>query len=247
MNREQELAEAFVSLSDTFADDVDPTVLLDRLTGHCVALAGADAAGVMVTTRHGTLRIMSVSNDATALIDLVALQSGEGPCPDAFRSGQAVEAAHLAQREGSWPHFVAAARAAGDTGAYAVPLRVHEQPIGAVNVLLSSGRPFASGSLALVQALADVTAVSLVSWSPDDGRRHDILSQVQTAVSAKATLEIAKGMLAEKHRLTPAAAQRLLVAHARHRRQRPIEIAKALVDRKLDPGALAAVAPSTEH
>uniref|UniRef100_A0AAU2UXB8 Uncharacterized protein n=1 Tax=Streptomyces sp. NBC_00003 TaxID=2903608 RepID=A0AAU2UXB8_9ACTN len=50
MTREQQLAQAFVSLSDTYAHDLDPVLLLDRLTAHCVHLVGADAAGVMVAT-----------------------------------------------------------------------------------------------------------------------------------------------------------------------------------------------------
>lgn len=245
MNRDQQVAEAFVSLSDTFADDLDPTVLLDRLAAHCVTLVGADAAGVMIATMHGTLRIMSVSDDAAALADLVALQRGEGPCPDAFRTGRPVQAPDLSQHGQHWPHFVAAARAAGYTGAYAVPLRVHRQTIGALNVLLTGGRRLEPGVLEVVQALADVTAVSLVIWTPDGGRPQDILSRVQSAVSAKATVETAKGMLAEQHGLDQAGAHRLLLSYAKRRGERPTDVAQALVRRRLDLDDLILSAPSS--
>ncbi|MBW8794249.1 MAG: hypothetical protein JF597_11825 [Streptomyces sp.] len=41
MNRERQLAEALVGPADSFADDVDPVVLLDRPASNGVEITGA--------------------------------------------------------------------------------------------------------------------------------------------------------------------------------------------------------------
>lgn len=45
MNREQPPAAAFVGLSDTLADGVDPVVLLDRPARCCAEIVGAAGFG----------------------------------------------------------------------------------------------------------------------------------------------------------------------------------------------------------
>ncbi|WEO93456.1 hypothetical protein A6P39_005160 [Streptomyces sp. FXJ1.172] len=75
MNREQQLAEALVGLAGSFADDVDPVVLLDRLATNCREITGADEVGVMVAPLRGGLRIMAVTDDRAALLELFQLQT----------------------------------------------------------------------------------------------------------------------------------------------------------------------------
>ncbi|MGW2816682.1 GAF and ANTAR domain-containing protein [Streptomyces sp. NPDC001415] len=243
MTREQQLARAFVSLSDTYAADLDPLVLLDRLSEHCVHLVGADAAGVMVATVRGRLRIMAVSDYRVGLADLIALQSSQGPCLDCFHTGQPVEEPDLRASAARWPQFAPAAAALGYRAAYAVPLRVNHQRIGALNLLLAGDGALDADALALAQALADVASVALINWVPEQPRPQDLLTQVQAAVSAKTTLEMAKGMLAEHHGTDGPAAYRLLLGYSKKQGIRPVETARALVQRTLAPEAVAAGAP----
>ncbi|WEO93455.2 hypothetical protein A6P39_005155 [Streptomyces sp. FXJ1.172] len=98
------------------------------------------------------------------------------------------------------------ARAAGFRAGHALPLRVHHQTIGAVNLLLTGPGGLPELDLNLAQALADVTAVALVSWNPYPIRPDDISTRVQAAIAAKATVEIAGGMLAEHGGLSAAQA-----------------------------------------
>ncbi|MFD5538841.1 GAF domain-containing protein [Streptomyces sp. NPDC127079] len=127
MNREQQLAEALVGLADSFADDVDPVVLLDRLAGNCAETTGADAVGVMMAPLRGGLRTMAVTDERAALLELFQLQTEEGPCIDAYRQGERVNAPDLAASDGRWPQVTPFAREAGFRSAHAVPLRVHHQ------------------------------------------------------------------------------------------------------------------------
>jgi hypothetical protein len=85
MNREQQLAEALVGLADSFADDVDPVVLFERLTLSCLEITGADAVGIMVANVRGGLRTMAVTGEQAALVELFELQTDQGPCVDCYR------------------------------------------------------------------------------------------------------------------------------------------------------------------
>ncbi|MFC8520628.1 GAF and ANTAR domain-containing protein [Streptomyces sp. NPDC057257] len=235
MNREQQLAEALVGLADSFADDVDPVVLLDRLAADCRQITGADAVGIMVAPLRGGLRTMAVTDDRVALVELFQLQTDEGPCVDCYRLGERVDAIDLAASTDRWPQVAPVAREMGFRSMHALPLRVHNQPIGAVNLLLNTAGGLPELDLHLVQALADVTAVALVNWHPHPLRPDDVSTRVQAAVAAKATVEIAAGMVAEHGGLTIPEAHAVLRAYARHTGDRLTQVTQALVRRSLTP------------
>ncbi|MGC5567628.1 GAF domain-containing protein [Streptomyces sp. FR-108] len=239
MTREEQLAEAFVGLSDTMADGFDPVVLLDRLAGHCVAIVGADTVSVMMATARGDLRTMSVSAHADGA-ELVQTQTREGPGRDCYRTRLPVDAVRLDGFGDRWPRFSAQAREAGYGSAHALPLRVARQTIGSVSLLLTTPAGLPPGDLRLAQALADVAAVALVHWSPDPARPMDILTHVQAAVAAKATVEMAQGMLAEHGQLEPARAMEALLAYSGSNGNRLTSTAQALVRRTLEPALVLA-------
>ncbi|WP_413758934.1 ANTAR domain-containing protein [Streptomyces sp. MMBL 11-3] len=213
MMREEQLAEAFVGLADTLDEGFDPVVLLDRLTGYCVGIVGADTAGIVMATIRGDLRTMAVSA-GPAPAELIRTQTEEGPGLDCYETHLPVDARRLHGWADRWPRFTARALEAGYGAAHALPLRVGRQTVGFVSLLLTAPDGLAPGDLRLAQALADVAAVALVHWSPDPARPMDILTHVQAAVAAKATVEMAQGMLAEHGGLDPAHALEALRAYS---------------------------------
>ncbi|MEU9229354.1 hypothetical protein AB0D40_33980 [Streptomyces massasporeus] len=82
MNRERELAKAFVDLSDTYAPDFDPLRLFHQLVHSCRGLLNVDAAAVMVADARGTLKTLAATEDGAAFIELMQMQTGHGPCMD---------------------------------------------------------------------------------------------------------------------------------------------------------------------
>ncbi|MFH8487756.1 GAF and ANTAR domain-containing protein [Streptomyces longisporoflavus] len=235
-SQQQHIAEAFVSLTDTLADGVDPTVLLDRLALHCVALTGASATGILMSDARGKLRTMAVSDGRAGLLELIQLQTGQGPCVDAWRSHRQITVPRLADEAERWPAFVPLALASGYHAAYAVPIRAHRQTVGAVNLLLEEpGEELDADDVALVQALADVTAVSVVRWNVEITRPQDILTHVQAAVSAKAVVETAKGLLSAYSGGDIADAAEALYRYSARSGKRPSDIAQALIRRALTP------------
>jgi hypothetical protein len=238
MNREAQLAEAFVALADPLAEDADPVTLLDRLARHCVEIIGADAVGIMMATSRGDLRTMAVTEDQAVLVELFQLQSGEGPCLDCFRENRPVDAIDLRESEDRWPRLAPFAVRCGYRAAHALPLRVRQQAIGAVNLLLNTPGGLPDTELGLAQALADVAAVALVHWNPQPARPCDIRTRAEAAVVAKAAVEIAIGMLAESGELTPAEAHMALRDHTSRNGNRLMDTVQALVRRTLSPDAV---------
>ena len=90
MTREALLARTFVELADTLVEDFDVVELLNLLTDRCVEVLDVSAAGVLLAAPEGDLRVVSSSSEEMRLVELFELQFEEGPCPDCYRSGEAV-------------------------------------------------------------------------------------------------------------------------------------------------------------
>ncbi|MFC9281296.1 GAF domain-containing protein [Streptomyces collinus] len=235
MSREQQLAEAVAGLADPFADDVDPVVLVDRLARACVDITGADAVGVMVASTRGDLRTLAVTDERAAFMELFQLQTDEGPCLDCYREGRRVDARDMSARTDRWPLLAPFALRSGFGSVHAVPLRVHRQTVGAVNLLIREPGGLPPLDLELAQTLADITAVALVNWTPDRVRPADVSGRVQAALAAKATVDMASGMIAEAGGLSLTEARAALRARAGGHHGRLIDTAQALVRRTLSP------------
>ena len=100
---------------------------------------------------------------------------------------------------------------------------------------LLAGDPLGDDDLVLAQALADVAATAMTVWRSTPVRFQDILTRVQSVISAKAALETAEGMVAAAGGLGVLEAARVLQAYGRRSGRGPVETAYALVGRVLDP------------
>src|SRR5206468_3120145 len=80
---------------------------------------GASAAGVMLASANGDLRLVASSSDAMRVVELFELQAREGPCLDAFRTGERVAHENLAAGTGRWPRFATVALEAGFRSVFA--------------------------------------------------------------------------------------------------------------------------------
>ena len=93
--REESVSRAFVTLADTLVDEYDVIDLLDRLAGFCVELLSADAAGIVLGDARRELRAVAASDEAAHVMELLQLQSDEGPCLDCFQTAAPVSVADL--------------------------------------------------------------------------------------------------------------------------------------------------------
>src|ERR1700682_1016087 len=109
MSREALLARTLVELADTLVDEFDVVELLTLLTDRCVDVLDVAAAGLMLVSPSGELRVMASSSEAMRLLELFEIQAQEGPCLDCYRTGQPVVNQNLGSVNGRWPKFAAEA------------------------------------------------------------------------------------------------------------------------------------------
>src|SRR6478672_10496999 len=224
----QLLSETFVELTDTMVADFDVIDFLHVLTSRSVELLNASAAGLLLADPRGELRVVAASSEAARLLELFQLQSDQGPCLDCFRSGRPVAAASLGA-DRRWPRFAAAAGQAGFSAVQALPMRLRDQVIGALNLFRDTPGAFDPASVRIGQALADVATIGLLHER--SMRRSDTLNeQLQTALNSRVIIEQAKGKLAERLGIDVSQAFTILRDQARNRNQRLSDLARAFVD-----------------
>jgi GAF domain-containing protein len=204
-----------------------------------VALLAADAAGIMLADPREQLRPVAASSEDAETMELLQLQSDEGPCLEAYRTAAQVRIPDLSQVAGRWPRFVAAVvRSGGFASVHAIPLRLRGQAIGALNLFHRDPGPLPDADLALGQALADVATIGILQERAI--RRSEVLNeQLQTALNSRVVIEQAKGVLAQHFGVGMAAAFDRLRGYCRSNNLRLAEVARQLVDRELDLDVLA--------
>jgi transcriptional regulator with GAF, ATPase, and Fis domain len=223
------LSDTFVGLADTMVADFDVIDFLHMLTDRSVALLAASAAGVVLADPRGELRVAAASSEAAGLIELFQIQNDQGPCLDCFRTGQPVTAADLTRADQRWPRFAAAAVQAGFRTVEALPMRLRDQVVGALNLFRATPSPFAAADLRIGQALADVATIGLLQER--SLRRTEILAeQLQGALNSRVTIEQAKGKLAERLTINMGDAFQMLRDYARNSNQHLTDVARNFVD-----------------
>jgi GAF domain-containing protein len=225
---EIQLADVFVEMADTLVDDFDVIDFLQVLTERCVQLLDVSAAGLLVTDGRDTLQLVAASSERTRLLELFQLQTDQGPCVDCFGTGQPVSVADLPSA-GRWPRFTAAAAEVGFAAVHALPMRLRDEVIGALNFFDTDPGALDEGKLRIGQALADVATIGLLQHRAI--RRRDIITeQLQTALNSRILIEQAKGVLAERLHLDMANAFTMLRNGARSNNRLLSELAQDIVD-----------------
>lgn len=233
-SRDSRLAACFVSLADTLVDDFDVVELLHGLVTTCVELLDVAAAGLLLTDQRGDLQLIASSSEATRLVELYQLESHEGPCLEAVRTGRAVALSSGDEGWQRWPRFAASSESVGFRSVHACPLRLRTETIGALNLFGTASAPMPAADLAIAQALADVATIGILQQRSLH-RASLLTEQLQTALNKRIVIEQAKGVLAEFAQSDMGTAFEVLRAFARRNSAKIDAVAVRLVIRDLSP------------
>jgi transcriptional regulator with GAF, ATPase, and Fis domain len=233
MAQEALVVRALVEMADTLVGDFDVVDLLTRLADGCVNLLGVSAAGVMLASAQGDLRLVASSSEAMRVLELFELRAQEGPCLDGFRTGEPVEHENLRAGSGPWPQFASAAIEAGFQSVSALPLRLRHAIIGALNLFNVEQTPIEAVNLVMARAFADLAAISVMQHRASTETQR-VNQELSHALTSRILIEQAKGVIAGRTGIGIEEVFARLRRYARSHELRLTDVAQAAIDGTLD-------------
>lgn len=233
MDREGQLVRTLVELADVL---VEPFDVLGLLTERCVEIFGVSAAGIIAVSAEGRLGVMTSSNEALHNLELFELQVQEGPCLDCFYSGVAVMEKDLTTAGDRWPRMSVITLEVGYRSVHALPMRLRETTIGALNLFRTDKGAMDEADVAAAQGFADVATVAIFQRR---ARNEAQLAneQLRHVMNSRIVIEQAIAVLAESVSANTENAFTLLRRYAQMHNLRLIEIAQDLVEGRLTTNA----------
>jgi GAF domain-containing protein len=223
------LSDLFVEVADTLVDDFDLVLFLQSLSQHVAVVSEASAVGLMLADHHGELRFMAASNESGEMLDLLQLQTQEGPCLDCFRSGEPVVDADLSGARDRWSTFAPAALEAGFSAVHAFPMKLRETVIGSINAFSTQSATLGDDERRVIQGLADIATIAILQERAI-ARAEAVTEQLQSALNSRVVIEQAKGALARIEGVTVDEAFEIMRSRSRSHRRRLVDVAAEVLD-----------------
>jgi len=232
MPREALLTRTLVELADNLVDNFDVVDLLSRLADRCVEIVDVTAAGLLLGSADGELRLLASSSEAVRVLELFATQTDEGPCIDCYRTGEPIVNFDLGDAAGRWPKFAPKAVEAGFLSVHALPMRLRGQTIGALNLFRAHEGALREIDVVAAQALADVATIAILQHRVTSDAQA-LNEQLTQALSTRIVIEQAKGVVAERADVDMEQAFARLRMHARNHNLRLTDVAQAVSSKAL--------------
>jgi GAF domain-containing protein len=233
MPNEALVCSTLIELADNLLDDFDAVDLLTLLATRCVDLLDVTTAGVMLVAPEGDLRCVASSSETMRSMELFELQTREGPCLDSFRLKERIVAETPDTLKLRWPRFGREAVRAGYKSAYAFPMRLREQHVGSLNIFRSMHGSMTSEDLLAAQAFADMASITILQQRFTFEARL-LNRQLTSALTSRAILEQAKGVLVGRRGLKVEEAFTWMRHHARNNNVKLAVVAQDIVDGNLN-------------
>jgi hypothetical protein len=186
--------------------EVEPLPL--RLCLACIRLVGADGGAITLAYTRTERVTLCVTDETAARLEDLQDVLGQGPGPDAYRTGVTAVAPLGSPAAGRWPVFDHAAQAAvGQAALYSFPIRPDGEVLGVLTFYQVAPRPL-QYELAEVEFLAGALGVALL---------RDPGSRAEAGIgpwSSRARVHQATGMVIAQLGIGPDDALALLRAHA---------------------------------
>ncbi len=162
MASERQLSEVLSEFARTMVTDFPIQAILDHLVQRIVEIMPVTAAGVTLISPGVEPRYIAASNGDALAFEKLQTELEEGPCLEAYRTGEAISVPDLGGEE-RFPSFTARASEAGLAAVFTFPLRLGDRRIGALDLYRDSRGKLSSTSMKAAQTLADVTTAYIVN------------------------------------------------------------------------------------
>ncbi len=228
MPASDDLTHGLGELANTLVAHEELQGSLARVAHLAVNLIPAcDSASVSLTT-DGRVETTVSTDQLAERADEHQYRSGQGPCLDAIRTGDAVMV-EIGKEQRRWPDFSPAALGEGAVGAYSLPLKVGDNAIGALNLYSRRGSfGKAPAHTEVAEAFARQAAVALANAQAYHQAR-ELAQHLEEALKSRDVIGQAKGIVMERERCTAEQAFDILRAVSQSRNIKLRDVAELVV------------------
>jgi GAF domain-containing protein len=219
------------ALSQFFVKDGTLGDTLLRVSEMACDVTPAKYAGITLLV-EGKPRTGVFTSSEAPEIDEAQYDTGEGPCLDAFRL-QRIFRIESTTEDTRWPAFSKLATSHGIHSTMSVPLTVHGESLGALNLYAESKAAFTDAHEDTVQIFADQAAIALanaqVYW---DARQ--LSENLTQAIKSRETIDHAVGILMATGGISPQEAFQILVRASQRENRKLRDVAEEIVTRTIE-------------
>ncbi|HVA61662.1 MAG TPA: GAF domain-containing SpoIIE family protein phosphatase [Mycobacteriales bacterium] len=184
---EQGLTTVLVEFARTLTGEFSIQKILDHLADRVAEVIPVDGAGVLLMESDVEHHFVAASDDVIFGIEALQMALQEGPCLQAYRTGQHVAIRDLAQDK-TFAQFSPAASQAGLGAVYSFPLRLDDRQLGALELYAKEPLELSDADLVGAQILADVTAAYLFNAQAREAARELARTSAELAATLQESL-----------------------------------------------------------
>jgi GAF domain-containing protein len=191
-------------------------------------LPGNPEASVTLLVKDRPATVVSTGQLAVDL-DETQYDRGHGPCLHAARTGEFTEIADT-RTDSRWRDYAEHAAQRGNLSSLSVPLAIDadERVSGALNLYAREPKAFDEDSRSAAQSFGPYAAIAAGNLYAYQSAR-DMADNLQVALESRAVIDQAKGILIERHKLSPDQAFQLLAQASMAANRKVRDVADALV------------------
>ncbi len=187
---------------------------------------GSPEASVTLADGRRTATVASTDQLARDL-DELQYAADQGPCLHAATTGELTEVSDN-RTETRWRQYTRRAVERGALSSLSVPLRLHDDVCGALNVYARHAEAFDDDARAAVTGFAPYAAAALRNMHDYQSAR-DLARNLEAAMESRALIDQARGILIERHGITADQALTVLTEVSNRTNVKLREVAATLV------------------
>jgi GAF domain-containing protein len=201
---------------------------LQELAGVTVRALPMAASCGLTLQPNGRARTVAASDQLASQVDEIQYSVDQGPCLDAMRRGRVNYLPDLGA-EDRWPGFSTAALGYGVRSCLSTPLTLLDATVGALNLYATTVDAFDDAARAQAAAFAGY-ASGAIGLALRLARQTEVSADLQTALSTRAVIDQALGIIMSQQRCTAEEAFAVLRRASQQRNVKIQAIAAGIVE-----------------